>query len=104
MVRAQLGIAEENSGKLVTRIRNTAREIEKEKGLNLILTDGPPGGGCSVIASLGGVDGIVAVTEPDRRSGARSFGKAAAGLFPEVVSEESVLCFLNSQSRRDGRQ
>ena len=64
MVHAQLGIAEENSGKLVTRIRNTAREIAKEKGLDLILTDGPPGVGCPVIASLGGVDGIVAVTEP----------------------------------------
>ena len=64
MVHARLGIAEENSGKLVTRIRNTAREIAEKKGLDLILTDGPPGVGCPVIASLGGVDGIVAVSEP----------------------------------------
>jgi MinD superfamily P-loop ATPase len=64
MVHARLGIAEDNSGKLVTLARQKARELAKEKGLNLILTDGPPGLACPVIASITGADGVLIVTEP----------------------------------------
>lgn len=64
MVHARLGIAEENSGKLVTTVRKTARDLAEDKGLSLILTDGPPGIGCPVIASLGGADLALAVAEP----------------------------------------
>ena len=64
MVHARLGIAEENSGKLVTLVRREARKLAEEKGLDLILTDGPPGVGCPVIASIGGADAILIVTEP----------------------------------------
>lgn len=64
MVHARLGIAQENSGKLVTLVRKQARMIAQEKGLNLILTDGPPGVGCPVIASMGGADAVIIVTEP----------------------------------------
>jgi len=63
-VHARLGIGEENSGKLVTVVRRQATEIAKEKNLNLILIDGPPGIGCPVTASLTGVNLILAVTEP----------------------------------------
>jgi MinD superfamily P-loop ATPase len=63
-VHARLGIGEENSGKLVTVVRKKAVEIAKEKNLNLILIDGPPGIGCPVTASLTGVNLILAVTEP----------------------------------------
>ena len=63
-VHARLGIGEENSGKLVTVVRRRATEIAKEKNLNLILIDGPPGIGCPVTASLTGVNLILAVTEP----------------------------------------
>jgi MinD superfamily P-loop ATPase len=63
-VHARLGIGEENSGKLVTVVRRQAMEIAKEKNLNLILIDGPPGIGCPVTASLTGVNLILAVTEP----------------------------------------
>ena len=45
MVHARLGIAEENSGNLVTLVRQEARKLAEEKKLDLILTDGPPGGG-----------------------------------------------------------
>jgi MinD superfamily P-loop ATPase len=64
MVHARLGIAEENSGKLVTLVRQEARKVAEAKKLDLILTDGPPGIGCPVIASLGGSSAALIVTEP----------------------------------------
>ena len=64
LVHARLGIAEENSGKLVTLVRSEARRLAEDKGLNLILTDGPPGIGCPVIASIGGATAVLIVTEP----------------------------------------
>ena len=64
MVHARLGIAEENSGKLVSLVRRQARELAEEKNLDLILTDGPPGVGCPVIAAVGGASGVLIVTEP----------------------------------------
>lgn len=64
MVHARLGIAEDNSGKLVTLARQRARELAKNKGLTLLLTDGPPGLACPVIASITGADGVLIVTEP----------------------------------------
>ncbi len=63
-VHARLNIAEENSGKLVAQVRQKAREVCEEKKLNLIITDGPPGVGCPVIASIGGADLILIVAEP----------------------------------------
>jgi MinD superfamily P-loop ATPase len=64
MVHAKLGIAEENSGKLVTRVRKEAREIADKQKAELLLVDGPPGIGCPVIASIGGADHVLIVTEP----------------------------------------
>jgi MinD superfamily P-loop ATPase len=64
MVHARLGIAEENSGKLVTLVRQEARKLGEEKNLDLILTDGPPGVGCPVIASIGGASAVLIVAEP----------------------------------------
>jgi len=64
MVHARLGIAEENSGKLVTLVRQESRRLADEKNLNLILTDGPPGVGCPVIASIGGASAVLIVAEP----------------------------------------
>ena len=64
MVHARLGIAEENSGKLVTLVRQESRKLADEKNLDLILTDGPPGVGCPVIASIGGASAVLVVAEP----------------------------------------
>ena len=64
MVHAKLGIAESNSGKLVSLIRNRAREIGEERGLPLAIVDGSPGIGCPVIASITGSDLVIVVTEP----------------------------------------
>jgi len=64
MVHAQLNIAEEASGKLVTVVRNNAQQVAEKESCELILIDGSPGIGCPVIASLTGVDLALIVTEP----------------------------------------
>ncbi|HUV51251.1 MAG TPA: P-loop NTPase [Anaerolineae bacterium] len=64
MVHARLGIAEENSGKLVVLVRQEAKKLAESKNIDLILTDGPPGIGCPVIASLGGATALIIVAEP----------------------------------------
>jgi MinD superfamily P-loop ATPase len=64
MVHARLGIAEENSGRLVSLVRQQARSHAEENGQDLIITDGPPGVGCPVIASLSGATALCIVTEP----------------------------------------
>ncbi len=64
MVHARLGIAAENSGKLVTLVRDRAKQVALRLGHRPILIDGPPGIGCPVIASITGASGVVIVTEP----------------------------------------
>ncbi len=64
MVHARLGIAEENSGKLVTLVRQEAKKIAEKRQFGLILTDGPPGVGCPVIACIGGASAALIVAEP----------------------------------------
>ena len=64
MVYAKLGVAEENSGKLVTVVKQNARSIAESQNKDFIIVDGPPGVGCPVIAALSGVDIAVIVTEP----------------------------------------
>ena len=63
MSHAKLGIAEENTGKLVVLVRQKAEGLTGNEGLKRI-SDGAPGTGCPVIASLTGVDYAVIVTEP----------------------------------------
>jgi MinD superfamily P-loop ATPase len=64
MVYARLRPAEENSGRLVVLVRKEARAWAERDGINLLLTDGPPGIGCPVIATLGNADLALIVTEP----------------------------------------
>jgi len=64
LVHAQLSLAEDNSGKLVTMVRQEARRLAEENDARLIITDGPPGIGCPVISSLTGVTLALVVTEP----------------------------------------
>ncbi len=64
MVHAKLGVAGENSGKLVTTVRSNAERVAEEHGLNLLLIDGSPGIGCPVIASITGTELVLVVTEP----------------------------------------
>jgi len=64
MVHAKLGIAEENSGKLVSLVRKQAKIIADQNNCDWVIIDGAPGIGCPVIASLSGIDCAVVVTEP----------------------------------------
>jgi MinD superfamily P-loop ATPase len=64
LVHARLGIAQENSGKLVAIVRQQAKQIAEERGLDYIISDGPPGIGCPVISSLSGAGLALLVTEP----------------------------------------
>ena len=64
MIHAKLGIAEENSGKLVTLVRKKAKEIAEKNNADWVIVDGSPGIGCPVIASISGVDCALVVTEP----------------------------------------
>ncbi len=64
MVHARLDPGAESSGKLVTTVRQQARTIAEQEAVPLLLTDGPPGIGCPVIASLSGASQVLAVTEP----------------------------------------
>ena len=64
LVHASLGIAEDNSGKLVAELREQAKAVAKANNLDLVLVDGPPGIACPVHAALTGVNFLIAVTEP----------------------------------------
>jgi MinD superfamily P-loop ATPase len=64
MAYAELGIAEENSGKLVSLVREKARQEAADRCRSIVLIDGPPGVGCPVISSVTGVDLVVIVSEP----------------------------------------
>ncbi len=64
MIHARLGIAEENSGKLVSLVRQQSKSLAQAKECEVIITDGPPGIGCPVIAAIGGATVLVIVVEP----------------------------------------
>jgi MinD superfamily P-loop ATPase len=64
LVHARLGIAQENSGKLVALVRQKARVLAEKQGAEYIICDGPPGIGCPVISSLSGASLALIVTEP----------------------------------------
>jgi MinD superfamily P-loop ATPase len=77
MAHAILHPGEENSGKLVTVVRQNAERIAEERNYELILHDGPPGIGCPVIASVSGIDLGLIVVEPTL-SGRHDMERAAA--------------------------
>lgn len=68
MTHASMGPGEENSGKLVSQVRRKAREVAKETGARILLTDGPPGTGCAAISSITGVDAVLLVIESSMSS------------------------------------
>lgn len=76
MVHAKLGVAEENSGKLVSTVRKEAGMLARQRGVDLVLIDGSPGIGCPVIASITGADLVLIVTEPTL-SGLHDLGRVA---------------------------
>lgn len=105
MVHARLGVAEENSGKLVTLVRTQAKRLAEEKGLDLIIGDGSPGIGCPVIASVTGANLVLVVTEPTmsgRHDLERAAGLAAHFAIPTAVCINK--CDLNREITTEIRQ
>ncbi len=74
MVHARLGVAQENSGKLVSLVRREARAAALSNGCELLVCDGSPGIGCPVIASITGASLALVVTEPTL-SGVHDLGR-----------------------------
>jgi len=63
MVHAKLGFAAENSGKLVSKVKQIAKDLATQEDKKYIITDGSPGIGCPVISSLSGANLVILVTE-----------------------------------------
>ncbi|MCF8373788.1 MAG: ATP-binding protein [Bacteroidales bacterium] len=64
MTHARMGSGQENSGKLVTTVRNKAKAIAKQSQADFVINDGPPGIGCPVISSVTGTGKVLLVIEP----------------------------------------
>ena len=64
LLHAHLYAGQDNSGKLVTLVKQQARRLALDKGASFLLVDGPPGIGCPVIAACSGSDAALLVTEP----------------------------------------
>ncbi|MCW3979136.1 MAG: 4Fe-4S binding protein [Candidatus Bathyarchaeota archaeon] len=89
MSHARLKPGMENSGKLVTLVRQNAKELAEEGEHELVLSDGPPGIGCPVIASLADTDHGLVVVEPTL-SGIHDLERALALL--EHFKVEPLVC------------
>jgi len=64
LFHASLRPAQENSGKLVTLVKQQARLLALDEDYDLVLVDGPPGIGCPVISAVSGADMALIVAEP----------------------------------------
>ena len=64
MVHARLAIGADNSGKLVAKVKNEAKQLAKNRNVDFIIVDGSPGIGCPVVSSLSGAHFVILVTEP----------------------------------------
>ncbi len=64
LFHAALIPAQENSGKLVTIVKQNARLLAMDEDIPLVLVDGPPGIGCPVISAVSGADLALIVAEP----------------------------------------
>ena len=64
LFHAELFPAQENSGKLVTAVKQHARLYAQDNNHPLLIVDGPPGIGCPVISAAAGADLALIVTEP----------------------------------------
>ena len=107
LVHAELDASAENSGKLVSVVRREARIAGQEENAELLITDGPPGTGCPVIASITGADAVLIVAEPSR-SGLHDLVRAAEltahfriplfvcvnkhDINPDITAEITALC------------
>lgn len=77
LLHAQLYAGQENSGKLVSLVKQQAQLLALDSKASLLLVDGPPGIGCPVIAASAGADVALLVVEPTV-SGAHDLARVLA--------------------------
>ena len=77
LFHAHLFAGQENSGKLVTVVRQQGRQKAIDEGGEFLIVDGPPGVGCPVIAASTGADLALLVVEPTV-SGVHDLGRVLA--------------------------
>ncbi len=88
LIHADLIPGEDNSGKLITKVRNEASAIAKEQNIAYIVIDGPPGTSCQAISSITGADLVLAVVE-ESLSGLSDYRRLA-----ELVQKFSIPHFV----------
>ena len=88
LVHADLIPGEDNSGKLITKVRNEASAVAKEHDISYIVIDGPPGTSCQAISSITGTDLVLAVVE-ESLSGLSDYRRLA-----ELVQKFSIPHFV----------
>ena len=88
LIHADLIPGEDNSGKLITKVRSEASAIAKEKDIAYIVIDGPPGTSCQAISSITGADLVLAVVE-ESLSGLSDYRRLA-----ELVQKFSIPHFV----------
>jgi MinD superfamily P-loop ATPase len=64
LFHAHLFAGQENSGKLVTLVKQQGRLLALDAGAEFLIVDGPPGIGCPVISASAGADLALLVVEP----------------------------------------
>lgn len=99
LFHAELYPGRENSGKLVTLVKQKARLWAEDNQAPLIVIDGPPGIGCPVIAACAGADLALLVTEPSL-AGLHDLKRILATLKHFQVS--SVLCINKADIYPEG--
>ena len=110
LYHAKLFPGQENSAKLVTLVKQRARERALDENCELLVIDGPPGIGCPVISAVSGADMALIVAEPTAAGvhdmhrvlqTVRHFGVPAmvcinkADIYPAGADEIEACCFKN---------
>lgn len=100
MVHGELCPGDDNSGRMIARLRDIADEKMSENHVALQILDGPPGIGCPVLSTVTGVDRVVIVSEPTL-SGISDLQRAyrVAGSFCKNVSVVINKCDINEENR-----
>ena len=100
MVHGRLCPGDDNSGKMIARIRHLADEVMQHEGIDLQILDGPPGIGCPVLSTVTGMDKVVIVCEPTL-SGMADLARAhqVASSFCKDLSVIINKCDINAENR-----
>lgn len=101
LVHGDLYPGDDNSGRMIARLRAVADAAAEERGCGLQILDGPPGIGCPVLSTVTGMDRVVIVAEPTL-SGMADLKRAfrVASSFCERVSVVINKADVNGVNRR----